>query len=159
MQLLALVSLVVGLRVDKEPDEQEGRSSLLALEDVYAPETVPPVKSSVPAVTRAAAVEDVSPQAASSLRSVEVPAQSEIFPRGAMPSTLIADEDLTEAQRKFIEARKEVATKYETETESTFKNVAETRDKKNIYTVIVVGLVVVAFVAPMVQFFYYTGGE
>jgi hypothetical protein len=158
MQLLALVSLVVGLRVDKEPDEQEGRSSLLALEDVYAPETVPPVKSSVPAVTRAAAVEDVSPQAASSLRSVEVPAQSEIFPR-ELPSTLIADEDLTEAQRKFIEARKEVATKYETETESTFKNVSETRDKKNIYTVIVVGLIVVAFVAPMVQFFYYTGGE
>ena len=36
---------------------------------------------------------------------------------------------------------------------------AQVKDKKNVYTAIVGGLIVVAFVAPMVQFFWYTGGE
>ena len=35
----------------------------------------------------------------------------------------------------------------------------QVKDKKNVYTAIVGGLIVVAFVAPMVQFFWYTGGE
>ena len=35
----------------------------------------------------------------------------------------------------------------------------QVKDKKGIYVTIVGGLVVVAFVAPMIQFFWYTGGE
>jgi len=52
-----------------------------------------------------------------------------------------------------------MATKYEMRTESTFKSAEEVKDKKGIYVTIVGGLVVVAFVAPMIQFFWYTGGE
>ena len=48
---------------------------------------------------------------------------------------------------------------YESQVAGNYKNAAEVADKKNIYTSIVVGLIVVAFVAPMVAFFYYTGGE
>ena len=36
---------------------------------------------------------------------------------------------------------------------------AQVEDKKNIYVTIVGGLLIVAFVAPMLQFFYYTGGD
>ena len=50
-------------------------------------------------------------------------------------------------------------TAYETDVESTYKSEEEVADKKNIYVTIVGGLVVVAFVAPMLQYFYYTGGE
>lgn len=161
MQLFVLISLAAALRVDKEPEEPEGRSSLLAVEEKYAPVTMPTVTSNGPAVTRAAAVQDVSPQAKSTLRAVEVPAQSAIFPpeSSQLPSTLVADDDLSEAQRKFIEARKEMRQTYDDDTDSTFKGVEEVRDKKNIYVVIVGGLIVVAFVAPMLQFFYYTGGD
>ena len=49
--------------------------------------------------------------------------------------------------------------RYETQTEGTFKSAAQVKDKKGIYTAIVGGLVVVAFVAPMVQFWFYTGGD
>merc|ERR1712032_1286754 len=42
---------------------------------------------------------------------------------------------------------------YDTEVTSTFKSVEETQDKKNIYVTIVTGLILVAFVAPMVAFF------
>jgi hypothetical protein len=35
----------------------------------------------------------------------------------------------------------------------------QVKDKKSIYVAIVGGLVVVAFVAPMVQFWFYTGGD
>ena len=35
----------------------------------------------------------------------------------------------------------------------------QVKDKKGIYTAIVGGLIVVAFVAPMVQFWFYTGGD
>lgn len=48
---------------------------------------------------------------------------------------------------------------YDTDTESTFINADEVADKKSIYVTIVGGLIVVAFVAPMLQFFYYTGGD
>jgi hypothetical protein len=50
-------------------------------------------------------------------------------------------------------------TAYETDVESTYNSAEEVADKKNIYVTIVGGLVVVAFVAPMLQYFYYTGGE
>ena len=43
--------------------------------------------------------------------------------------------------------------------ESTFIDASEVADKKSIYVTIVAGLLVVAFVAPMLQFFYYTGGD
>lgn len=45
------------------------------------------------------------------------------------------------------------------EADSTYKSEEETKDKKGVYTTVVVGLIAVAFIAPMVQFFYYTGGE
>ena len=48
---------------------------------------------------------------------------------------------------------------YDGDTESTYINADEFSDKKSIYVTIVGGLVVVAFVAPMLQFFYYTGGD
>ena len=75
------------------------------------------------------------------------------------PTTMLAAEDLTDEQRKFLNERKQMATKYETQTEGTFKSAAQVKDKKGIYTAIVGGLVVVAFVAPMVQFWFYTGGD
>lgn len=50
-------------------------------------------------------------------------------------------------------------TQYETDTESNFNSAEEVADKKNIYVTIVAGLVAVAFIAPMLQFFYYTGGD
>lgn len=70
-----------------------------------------------------------------------------------------ADSDLSDAQKKFLAERNQLKQKFDTDTESTFKDVEEVRDKKSIYTTIVVGLIVVAFVAPMIQFFYYTGGD
>lgn len=48
---------------------------------------------------------------------------------------------------------------YDTDVESTFVNAEQFEGKKSIYTVVVTGLVVIAFVAPMLQFFYYTGGD
>lgn len=35
----------------------------------------------------------------------------------------------------------------------------ETKEKKATYLTVVYGLVAIAFIAPMVQFFYYTGGK
>lgn len=48
---------------------------------------------------------------------------------------------------------------YDGQTESNFVNADDFSDKKSIYVTIVGGLLVVAFVAPMLQFFYYTGGD
>ena len=48
---------------------------------------------------------------------------------------------------------------YDTDTESTFIDASMVADKKSIYVTLVGGLVIVAFVAPMLQFFYYTGGD
>ena len=48
---------------------------------------------------------------------------------------------------------------YDNDTDSTFIDASEFSDKKSIYVTIVGGLIVVAFVAPMLQFFYYTGGD
>lgn len=76
------------------------------------------------------------------------------------PTTMLAgDDDLTDEQRKFMNERKQMATKYESQTEGTFKSADQVKDKKGIYTAIVGGLIVVAFVAPMVQFWFYTGGD
>ena len=72
---------------------------------------------------------------------------------------IAADDDLREAQRKFLEERAKLATTYEASTDSTYKSEDETRNKKPVYVTIVGGLIVIAFVAPMVQFFYYTGGD
>merc|ERR1712127_526847 len=74
------------------------------------------------------------------------------------PTTMLAD-DLTDEQRQFMAQRKTMATKYESQTEGTFKSAEQVKDKKSIYTAIVGGLIVVAFVAPMVQFWFYTGGD
>ena len=56
-------------------------------------------------------------------------------------------------------ASQKIKQTYDEDTESTFINADEVADKKSIYVTIVAGLVVVAFVAPMLQFFYYTGGD
>ena len=48
---------------------------------------------------------------------------------------------------------------YDSDTDATYVNADDFADKKSIYVTIVGGLVVVAFVAPMLQFFYYTGGD
>jgi hypothetical protein len=68
-------------------------------------------------------------------------------------------DDLTERQKEFLAQREELRQKYDNDIESSFKPVEEVRDKKDVYTTIVVGLIAIAFIAPMLQFFYYTGGD
>jgi len=67
--------------------------------------------------------------------------------------------DLRDAQKKFLEEREKMKTTYDEGVESTYKSEEEVTDKRNIYVTIVAGLVGIAFIAPMVQFFYYTGGD
>lgn len=55
-------------------------------------------------------------------------------------SMLAVDEDLREAQAKFLEQRAKMATSYETETAGTYKTQEETKDKKNVYVTIVGGV-------------------
>jgi hypothetical protein len=43
--------------------------------------------------------------------------------------------------------------------EGTYMTAEETKEKKATYLTVVYGLVAIAFIAPMVQFFYYTGGK
>ena len=74
-------------------------------------------------------------------------------------TTLLADEELRPEQVKFLEDRAKLKQQYESQVESTYKTEEETQDKKITYTTVVGGLIAVAFIAPMVQFFYYTGGE
>jgi hypothetical protein len=51
-------------------------------------------------------------------------------------------------------------TKYEEgEIKGNYKSADDVQDKKITYTSVVIGLIVIAFVAPMIQFFYYTGGD
>ena len=50
-------------------------------------------------------------------------------------------------------------TEYERDVKTSYKTLEETEDKRSTYTTVVVGLLVVAVVAPMISFFYYTGGE
>ena len=49
--------------------------------------------------------------------------------------------------------------KYDDDYLSNFKTSKEVKDKKSSYTLVVAGLLAVAFIAPMIQFFYYTGGD
>ena len=70
-----------------------------------------------------------------------------------------ADDELRDAQKKFLEERSKMKQTYDTDTESTFIDASMVADKKSIYVTLVGGLVIVAFVAPMLQFFYYTGGD
>merc|ERR1719353_272941 len=74
-------------------------------------------------------------------------------------SSMLAEEDLRPAQKKFLEERAAMQQKYDDDFESNFKGAAEVKDKKSAYTLVVAGLVAVAFIAPMIQFFYYTGGD
>ena len=76
-------------------------------------------------------------------------------------ANFVADEaaELREAQQKFLQERAKMAQEYDTDIESNYKSEEEVTDKKNIYVTIVTGLVAIAFIAPMVQFFYYTAGE
>merc|ERR1719353_2464153 len=73
--------------------------------------------------------------------------------------SMIADEDISDAQKKFLEERAMLKTKYEEEYTGNYKSAEEVKDKKSIYTLIVGGLVAVAFIAPMLQYLYYTMGE
>jgi len=77
---------------------------------------------------------------------------------GSMVADAEADA-LREAQKKFLEERQKMKQEYDTDVESTFVNADDFADKKSIYVTIVGGLIIVAFVAPMLQFFYYTGGD
>jgi len=70
-----------------------------------------------------------------------------------------SDAELREAQAKFLAERQKLAQTYEASTDPTFKGADETQGKKSIYVTIVGGLVLLAVVAPMLQFFYYTGGD
>jgi len=74
-------------------------------------------------------------------------------------SSMLAADDLRPEQQKFLEDRARMKQQYETQVEGNYKTEDEVKDKKGIYTTIVGGLIVVAFVAPMVSFFYYTGGK
>jgi len=77
-------------------------------------------------------------------------------------SSMVADasaEDLREAQAEFLAKRAAMKQTYDTDTDSTYVKAGEFENKKNIYIVVVGGLVVIAFIAPMLQFFYYTGGD
>ena len=60
---------------------------------------------------------------------------------------------------RALSRSQKIKQEYDSDTDSTFIDASEFADKKSIYTTIVGGLIVVAFVAPMLQFFYYTGGD
>eukprot|EP00322_Chrysochromulina_rotalis_P025669 CAMPEP_0115845584 /NCGR_PEP_ID=MMETSP0287-20121206/9429_1 /TAXON_ID=412157 /ORGANISM="Chrysochromulina rotalis, Strain UIO044" /LENGTH=155 /DNA_ID=CAMNT_0003299365 /DNA_START=15 /DNA_END=482 /DNA_ORIENTATION=+ len=78
---------------------------------------------------------------------------------GSMVADAGEDAALREAQAKFLAERAALKQTYEASTDPTFTSADETRDKKSVYVTIVAGLVGIAFLAPMLQFFYYTGGE
>jgi len=73
----------------------------------------------------------------------------------------VADDDLSDAQKQFLEERKKLKQVYdEPETvEGNYKSAEEVKDKKSVYTLIIGGLIAIAFIAPMLQYFYYTMGE
>ena len=66
---------------------------------------------------------------------------------------------LTQSLDRLSGGSQKMKTSYDTDIESNFNSAEEVADKKNIYVTIVGGLVAVAFIAPMLQFFYYTGGD
>jgi hypothetical protein len=76
-------------------------------------------------------------------------------------ANMVADLDLSDRQAKFLEERNKMQQKYEAQSEvqGNYLTAAETEEKKGKSIGVVGGLIIIAFVAPMVQFFYYTGGE
>lgn len=86
---------------------------------------------------------------------------AQMTPPGVMQqygSSMVAD-DVSDEQRKFLEERAKMRTKYEANVDGNYKSADDVKEKKFTYTTVVVGLIVIAFVAPMIQFFYYTGGD
>jgi len=71
-------------------------------------------------------------------------------------TSMVVDED---AQAKFMREREQMAQTYDADTEGTYSSAEQTESKKATYTIAVGGLIAVAFLAPMLQFFYYTGGD
>lgn len=74
-------------------------------------------------------------------------------------ASMIAEEDISDAQKKFLEERASLKQKYEEDYQGNYKSAEEVKDKKSVYTLIVGGLIGVAFIAPMLQYLYYTMGE
>ena len=76
-------------------------------------------------------------------------------------ANMVADTDLSDRQAKFLQERNKMQQKYEAQSEvqGNYLTAAETEEKKGKSIGVVGGLIIIAFVAPMVQFFYYTGGE
>ncbi|KAG8466359.1 hypothetical protein KFE25_002115 [Diacronema lutheri] len=77
---------------------------------------------------------------------------------GLDPSQL---SELRPQQKKFLEERAAAPqqTQYETQVKGTFKDKDVTEKGKFKYSTVVVGLLVISFVAPMAQFFYYVKEE
>ncbi|KAJ1632258.1 hypothetical protein T492DRAFT_989972 [Pavlovales sp. CCMP2436] len=91
-------------------------------------------------------------------------AQATVVPTFAPPSLTVgivgldsAEDELRPAQKKFLDDRKSnpQETQYEKQVKGTFKDKEATETGKFKYTTVVVGLLLIAFVAPMAQFFYY----
>mmetsp|Transcript_33745 Transcript_33745/g.62977 ORF Transcript_33745/g.62977 Transcript_33745/m.62977 type:complete len:173 (+) Transcript_33745:76-594(+) len=95
------------------------------------------------------------------LDQVPIVRQQEIRSVDKVSNLLAAgDAPLTEAQKRFLADRQKVKEELDADYEAKFLTDKEEKgDKKNIYTTIVGGLIVVAFIAPMVQYYYYTGGD
>jgi hypothetical protein len=49
--------------------------------------------------------------------------------------------------------------KYEKSREKTYKTKEETNEKREIFSNVVIGLLVISFVVPMVQYFGYVAGD
>lgn len=77
---------------------------------------------------------------------------------GLDPSKL---DELRPGQKKFLEDRAATPqqTQYETQVKGTFKDKDVTEKGKFKYSTVVVGLLLISFVAPMAQFFYYVKEE
>ena len=71
------------------------------------------------------------------------------------------DLELRPKQKKFLEERAAApqATQFEKQVEGTFKAKDATEKGKFKYSTVVVGLLLISFVAPMAQFFYYVKEE
>merc|ERR1711924_110871 len=110
------------------------------------------VANSVLAASLALAMATSSPL----LASADVPQPAVVERYG---STLVAADDVSEAAQKFLDRRAALKTQYDVEVEGNYKTEAEVQNKKGTYSSIVGGLILVAFVAPMVTFYYYTAGK
>eukprot|EP00967_Tisochrysis_lutea_P065758 scaffold85569_cov27-Tisochrysis_lutea.AAC.1 len=77
-------------------------------------------------------------------------------PSLALERASVTVSDMT-AQEKFLAERAKMKTQYEQDVEGTYMTAEETKEKKATYLTVVYGLIAIAFIAPMIQFFYYTG--